>query len=211
MAGYLDDTRRSYDVSALDYAPWIAGELAHKPHDRAVLSVFAELVDGPVADVGCGTGRLTAHLDSLGVPVFGLDLSPGMVAVARRTGLSFAVASMTALPVADGVLGGILAWYSTIHVPDRDLPGAINECRRALAPGGLLQLAFQVGDHVVHRTRAGGHDVTLDLHHRRPEAVANLLARHGFTIRAVLERAPDGSAAYPEETPQGYILAAATR
>lgn len=82
---FLDATRRSYDATADDYAEWIRDELAAKPFDRAVLAVFAELVRGPVADVGCGTGRITAHLAGLGVDVAGVDLSPGMLAAARRT------------------------------------------------------------------------------------------------------------------------------
>ncbi|MFZ0120625.1 MAG: class I SAM-dependent methyltransferase [Pseudonocardiaceae bacterium] len=40
---------------------------------------------GPVADLGCGPGRLTAHLHSLGLSLLGVDLSPSMVALARRT------------------------------------------------------------------------------------------------------------------------------
>ena len=35
-------------------------------------------------DVGCGPGRITAHLRQLGVDAFGIDLSPGMVEAARR-------------------------------------------------------------------------------------------------------------------------------
>jgi SAM-dependent methyltransferase len=50
-----------------------------------MLTAFAELVTGPVADVGCGSGRVTAFLHDLGVPTSGIDLSPRMVAAARRT------------------------------------------------------------------------------------------------------------------------------
>jgi SAM-dependent methyltransferase len=206
---YLDATRRSYDTTADAYAEWIRDELAAKPFDRSVLAVFAELVRGPVADVGCGTGRITAHLAGLGVDVSGVDLSPGMLAVARRThpGLTFTEATMTALPIADGTLGGVVAWYSTIHVPDEDLPAGLAEFRRVLRPGGLLQLAFQAGTGVEHRTRAADHDVSLTFHHRQPDAMADLLRANGFTVRAQLLRAPDTEGPYPENTPQAYVLA----
>jgi SAM-dependent methyltransferase len=88
-ADFLRRTRASYDTLAADYAAWIHDELAAKPLDRALLGAFADMVRragaGPVADVGCGPGRVTAFLDALGVPAFGIDLSPEMVAVARRS------------------------------------------------------------------------------------------------------------------------------
>ena len=59
-------------------------ELAGKPLDRALLAAFVETVSGPVADLGCGPGHVTAHLHSLGCQAFGIDLSPEMVGVARR-------------------------------------------------------------------------------------------------------------------------------
>lgn len=114
---YLRATRTSYDAMAVDYTDWIRGELAVKPLDRAMLAGFAELVlatgAGSVADVGCGPGRLTAHLHGLGLSVFGVDLSPQMIAVARQAypGLRFEVGSMLALDVPDGALGGVVAWY----------------------------------------------------------------------------------------------------
>jgi ubiquinone/menaquinone biosynthesis C-methylase UbiE len=208
VSDYLASTRRSYDAAADDYATWIAGELATKPFDRAVLTTFAELVGGPVADVGCGTGRITAFLHDLGVDVFGVDLSPRMLAVARRThpDLRFTEGSMTALEIEDS-LGGIVAWYSTIHVPDPDLPAVFAEFHRVLAPGGYLQLAFQVGDEVEHRTQAGAHEVALDFHHRQPTQVAKLLDAAGLPVKATLQRAPDEEGAYAEDTPQAYVLA----
>lgn len=54
---------------------------------------------GPVADLGCGPGKVTAHLAELGVPAFGVDLSPKMIELARQAhpGLHFEVGSMTSL------------------------------------------------------------------------------------------------------------------
>ena len=80
----MDPVRASYDTIAGRYAQEIGGELAGKPVDRALYALFAELVGaGTVGDVGCGPGHVTAHLAGLGVRTVGVDLSPGMVAVAR--------------------------------------------------------------------------------------------------------------------------------
>jgi SAM-dependent methyltransferase len=210
---FLRNTRASYDAVATAYAERLRDELAAKPLDRAMLAGFAEVVRatgaGPVADVGCGAGRVTAYLDGLGLPVFGIDLSPGMIEVARRTypGLRFEVGSMLALDLPDASLGGLLAWYSVIHVPDERVPEAFAEFYRVLAPGGLVLLAFQVGDEMVHVAEARGHPVALDYRWRRPEWVAELLGQAGLIVRARLVREPDDDGDFPEREPQAFLLA----
>jgi SAM-dependent methyltransferase len=166
-------------------------------------------VSGPVADVGCGPGRVTAHLHGLGLSVFGVDLSPQMVTVARQAhpSLRFDVGSMLALHLPDGALGGIVAWYSTIHVPQERLPAVFAEFHRVLAPGGHLLLAFQVGDEVSHRTEAAGHAISLDFHRRHPDRVAELLSQAGLVVRARLLREPDDYGDFPEKTQQAFLLA----
>lgn len=205
---FLRATRTAYDTVAADYADLLRDELAERPVERALLAAFADLVrerDAPVADVGCGPGRVTAHLRDLGVDAFGIDLSPAMVAVARRDhpDLRFEVGSMTGLDVPDGALAGVVAWYSIIHVPDPELPGVLAGFARVLAPGGHVLVAFQVGDDVRHLDDAYGHRISLDTHQRRPERVAELLARAGLEVRARLVREPDP----PEAAPRAVLLA----
>jgi len=206
---FLTRTRSSYDDLADYYVDWIQGELAAKPLDRAMLAAFAELVAGPVADIGCGPGRVTAHLCDLGLSAFGIDLSPRMIAIARRMypGLRFDVGSMTALDIADGELGGIVAWYSIIHVPSDQLPTVFAEFHRVLAPGGHLLVAFQVGGRIDHRTEAAGHAVSLDFHRRQPDHVSESLRAAGLVERARMVRQPDQDGSFPERTTQGYLLA----
>lgn len=210
---FVHRTRLSYDTLAEFYAEWVREELAAKPMDRALLGVFAELVlaagAGPVADIGCGPGRVTAYLTGLGVSVFGVDLSPRMVEVARRThpGLRFDEGSMLALDIQDGALGGIVAWYSIIHVPEERLPEVFAEFHRVLAPGGYLQLAFQVGDELSRMAEAAGHAISLDFHRRQPDRIAELLGQAGLVVRARTLRERDEDGAFPEKTPQGYLLA----
>jgi SAM-dependent methyltransferase len=211
---FLRATRASYDAVAADYARRFGDELTAKPLDRAMLAGFAELVQaagaGPVADIGCGTGRVTALLSGLGVSAFGVDLSPQMIAVARRLypDLRFDVGSMLALDLPDGALGGVLAWYSTIHIPEERLPEVLAEFWRVLAPGGLVLLGFQVGDEPLHMTQGLGHAISLDFHLRQPDRVAGLLAQAGLVVRARLLREPDVDGDFTEKTQQAFLLAA---
>jgi len=206
---FLRSTRAFYDTVAADYAARFHAELTVKPLDRALLAAFAELVrgagGGPVAELGCGPGWVTAHLDSLGLAAFGIDLSPEMVALARRThpGLRFDEGTMTDLDLPDGGLGGIVAWYSIIHTPQERLPEVFAEFHRVLAPGGQLVLAFQNRDERLHRTEAFGRVVSIDYHFRPPERVAESLGRAGFVVHARATREPEAD----ENIPRAYLLA----
>ena len=205
---YLRATRDGYDAIAVGYAERFRAELDARPLDRAVLGAFAELVrsdgGGPVADVGCGPGWVTAHLHALGLTVRGIDLSPAMVALARaeHPGVRFDEGTMTALDLDDGTLGGLVAWYSLIHVPRDRHAQVLGEFHRVLAPGGHLLLAFQVGDDTVRRTEALGHTVAIDFHRCSPDRVTDLLRRAGFRVDARLVREPDEA----EKVPQAYLL-----
>ncbi|WP_103535053.1 class I SAM-dependent methyltransferase [Streptomyces sp. SM11] len=213
---FLRTTRTSYDAIADGYASWTRDELASKSLERGLLTAFAELVakDGgglPLADVGCGTGRVTEYLGGLGLglDVFGIDLSPQMVATARKEhpDLRFEEGSMLGLPLPDASLGGLLAWYSTIHVPDKELPCAFAEFHRVLAPGAHVQLGFQVGDEPFRLAEALGQEVSLVFHRRQPERMAALLREVGLEVRSVVWRERETDGPFPERTPQGFVLA----
>jgi SAM-dependent methyltransferase len=204
----VDGIRASYDTVAGTYAATFGAELDGKPLDRALLAAFAETVTRPVLDVGCGPGHVTAHLCGLGLDVTGLDLSPGMVEQARRTYPRgrYAVGDMTALQQDSGTVGGIVAFYSTIHLPDDVLPIALAEFARVLRPGGSVLLAFQAGaGERLHQTDWHGHEVDLDHYRRDPEAVAALLTAAGLDVRMRLLRSPEPT----ESAPRAYLRATA--
>ena len=96
---------------------------------------------------------------------------------------------MTALDLPDGVLRGLVAWYSIIHGPPELLLAAVAEFHRVLAPEGRLLVAFQVGDEPLHLSEGFGHAISLDFHRLSPERIADLLERAGLTVEARLVRA----------------------
>src|ERR1700761_3731269 len=100
----------------------VSSGLDERPLDRALYAVFAELVraagNGPVADAGCGAGHVTSLLSGLGLDAFGIDLSPGMLSVARRhyPQLRFEEGSMLALDRPGGSPRGRRALSPTLHL-----------------------------------------------------------------------------------------------
>jgi len=215
-----DTTREGYDRVADDYAATFFTELDGKPLDRALLRLLVEEAPAqlPIADVGCGPGHVARHLHGLGRRVLGIDLSARMIAVARKRTpeVHFQVGNMLALEAADGAWGGIVAFYSIIHLDADELPGAFAELQRVLAPGGLLLLAFAVspppagpglevdGD-TIHAKEFLGHKVSLAARVLDPVAVCDQLERAGLVVEASLRRRP-----YPrveQEVQRAYLLA----
>ena len=208
-AALLARTRTAYDTVAVTYEALLRDALAASPDDRAVLALFAERVrlsgGGSVGDLGCGPGRITSHLHDLGLDVFGVDLSPAMVAVARRAHprLPFEVGSLLALPVHNDALAGAVAWYSVIHTPPERLPDVVGELVRVVRPGGWLVLAFQAGDGEWRKIAGYGHDVDLEAWRHSPSYVESLLAEAGAPVQVRVVREPEGV----ETTRQAYLLA----
>jgi SAM-dependent methyltransferase len=199
----------SYDAVADEYVQRIFDELQHKPLDRELLGRFADRVReiGPACDLGCGPGHVAQYLAERGVKVIGIDFSPAMIERARRlvSGAEFRQGDMLALNEPDEAFAGIAAFYSLIHVPRESLPLALVELRRVLKPGGLLLLAFHIGDETIHLDEWWGHQVNVDFHFFRPAALATHLRAAGFAIEEIIERDP-----YPDiehQSRRGYIFA----
>lgn len=207
----LDAVRDSYDRVADNYVDMVVttglGDVRTHPWLRAAMDTFTDAVTGrgPVLDVGCGPGQVTAHLVERGVDASGMDLSPAMVAHARRLypHCRFSVGSATELAVTDASLAGILGWWSLFHLPRDVLPHVLASFTRALAPGGRLILATHVGDGELERTECyGGVPVRWTTHLWRPEQLRDLLGRAGLHPEAELLLHPD------ERTGPGVVIMA---
>ncbi|MFF6949978.1 class I SAM-dependent DNA methyltransferase [Streptomyces iakyrus] len=211
---FLRSTQASYDAIAEAYIAEHPDSLAGRPLELALLTAFVELARAagtggrpPVADIGSGPGYVTARLHEAGLPVFGVDASPRMVALARRAHpeLRFHVGSMTALDLPEETLGGIVALYSIIHVPDEHLPSVFAGFRRVLLPGAPVLLGFQSGDEDRHQhlTERYGQEISLDYYWRTPDTVAAHLQEAGLEVYARVLREPQGE----EKVPRAFLLA----
>lgn len=205
---WLTETRTSYDTDAPGYARQVRGLLGDHPHLRAHLDVLVALVrrdgGGPVLDIGCGPGYVTRYLCDSGAEAFGIDLSPAMIAIARRDypELSFEAGSMTNLGLGSRSLAGIVAFWSSIHIPDSAMPGVISEFQRVLRPGGHVLIGFHVGEGVEHTSEGyTGRSIGVDTHLRRIATVSGWLRAAAFRIESETIFRPD------DGTPGAIVLA----
>ncbi|GIL34280.1 class I SAM-dependent methyltransferase [Phycicoccus sp. DTK01] len=212
MESRRDEVRAAYDAIAEDYAATFPSTEPELPVDLAMLDHFVGRVvaggGAHVLDAGCGTGRIARYLVDRGLSVVGVDLSPGMLAMARRDhpDLELHEGSLTELPLADVSVDGVVFWYSLIHLTGDELPVALAEAVRVLRPGGHVLLAFQKGEgtyDVGAGLRERGHDVSLVRWHRGPKQVLDALADAGFVKEARLVREPVGR----ERHGQAFVLA----
>lgn len=206
--------RRVYDTVAEDYAGYLPDTRAEAALDLAMVDAFAAAAgqdpDARLLDAGCGAGRMSGYLAERGCRVAGVDLSPGMVAMARRDhpGLPFTVGSLADLPYPDDQFAGVMLWYSIIHTPPEGLPRIFAEASRVLRPGGHVLVGFQsgAGTHdLAPAYRQFGHDIELVRYLYPADRVASGMAAAGLAEECRLVRRPQGRE--PED--QAVLLARA--
>jgi SAM-dependent methyltransferase len=209
MSDDASRTRESYDELAATYTERLFTELAGKPLDRHLLNRLAEDVRGHglVADLGCGPGHVARYLHDQGVRMLGIDLSPRMIDSARQRSpdIEFRVGDMRALDLPDAALAGIVAFYSLIHIDEHEMGATLRELRRVLAPGGLLLVAFHIGEETVHRDELWGHPVSLDFRFLMPSPMVARLIEAGFAVLERVEREPYPEVEHPSR--RCYLLA----
>lgn len=199
----------SYNLVAEAYGESFFDELAGKPFDRDLLKRYVGLLPkGEVCDLGCGPGHVCRFLREQGADAFGMDLSPEMVEVARKrnqdVGLRFVQGDMRSLPLADGALAGVVAFYSVIHLELQTVPRALEEMCRVLVPGGRLLLAVHAGEGVVNTDEWFEQPVSVFATLFAEEELHRALHMAGFQVDEVFKRAPYDFE-YPTE--RLYVLA----
>ncbi|WP_454129612.1 class I SAM-dependent methyltransferase [Microbacterium aurum] len=144
----MTTTTDAYSRRAAQYASALGTMSAMHHADRHLIESWAASTPGRLLDAGCGPGHWTGHLARLGADIRGIDLVPEFIAHARAAhpGIRFDVASIDAIDEPDGSLGGILAWFSTIHHEPSRIGIPLAEFARTLRPGGGLLLGYFDGD-----------------------------------------------------------------
>ena len=188
----------------------------NRPRLRFYLQVLGDLGGRRVLDAGCGGGLVAKGLAEAGAAVVGLDRSYGSLQVARRAipngapGRFEAVSGrLERLPFADGAFDVVVAADVLEHVPD--LPAAVREIARVLAPGGSLAFdtinrtfwawftALWGAERVLRMMPRGTHDWRLLI---RPDELERLLRDRGLTPVATAGLAP---AIGPSEVVRGLL------
>ena len=144
----LGAVQRAYDSWAPVYIDTFGSADKASEEDRTLLAEWASTVVGRVLDAGCGPGHWSGFLHALGLQVEGVDATAAFVEHAERAhpGIPFRVGDLRRLDLPPGSLGGILAWFSLIHLDPAEVPEVLERFSAALRPGGTVLLGFFSGD-----------------------------------------------------------------
>lgn len=140
----LDETRAYYDEFSKSY------ERHRRPNDASgyhalVDDLEVELTERygrglDVLECGCGTGLILERIAKFARRAAGIDLSPGMLELARSRGLDVREGSVTALPFEDASFDVTCSFKVLAHVPD--IGKALAEMARVTRPGGVVLAEF---------------------------------------------------------------------
>lgn len=148
MDGFYED-ENSLFVEAYD--AFYQADLPQVSKDRTFYELLAEEAGGAALEVACGTGRLTLPLAEAGIEITGVDLSEGMLTVARqksqaltdaaRARLTLLHQDMTALKLDRRFRLAFVPFRSFQHLLTREQQRqALESMRKHLEPDGLLVL-----------------------------------------------------------------------
>ena len=131
-------------------------------------------------------------LKKLGVDVIGIDISPGMIEVAKRTypSVEYRVGDMVDSDMPDESLGAIVALYSIIHLERHQVRPTMSEMFRVLVPGGGVLVSFHKGRGALHEEESLGKPIPFDCTLFEPDEVRQVMEDVGFVVEMVAVRSP---------------------
>lgn len=203
MTHYSNQTTNTiaaaYGSPRLNIERILGTEVSLADPDRAIIEPWAATVNGPILDVGSGTGRWTGHLAQLGYAVEGLEPAGRLVKQARTNhpSVTFHHTGIENFGHSTTRWAGILAWYSVIHMGPEQLTEALAVMHKLLDDDGTLLLSFFTGP----RRETFDHPIATAYRWPIPDMVRALTST-GFTV-TTQHTAPSGI--------QAHICAVATQ
>jgi ubiquinone/menaquinone biosynthesis C-methylase UbiE len=187
--------QHAYEAIAGDYETSFSDELDDNEFDLAIVdAAIASVPRGEVVlDVGCGPAQVSRRALAAGATAVGIDLTPAMLAIARRHApvLPLALGDVLALPFRSGVAAAVIAWYSLHNLPRPLMPRALGELRRVLRTGGVAVIATHVGtgEETIEQTHDDRSE-TVVITYYEVEELSTLAAEHGLETTDVRGRPP---------------------
>lgn len=172
---------------------WLAVPEGGAPSEHLVRFVRALPTVEHALDLGCGDGRLTAHLSAARLTAADVSSVALQRARARAPQAAFVELEPDArLPFEDGSFGLVLCTETIEHV--RDVQRLLSEVRRVLGPGGMLALTTPAhGRATAAWALVAGWERVLDplsphLRFFSRRSLNRLLEEMGFETRSVRRR-----------------------
>jgi ubiquinone/menaquinone biosynthesis C-methylase UbiE len=135
---FNDVVTRFWSFAAPAYDAGFLQRWVYRPAHDELIAALRSHQPARVADIACGTGILADRIERELSPeaVYGVDMSPGMLAEAqqRSTRVQWLTGPAERLPFEDGTLDAVVT-SSAFHFFDQ--PAAVREFHRVLAPGGM--------------------------------------------------------------------------
>jgi ubiquinone/menaquinone biosynthesis C-methylase UbiE len=136
---------KTYSKIAKDYAREFFNDKIDLKHLNKFLLMLPKRAR--ILDVGCGPGNYTKCMMEKGFVVEGIDLSKGMIKVARKMvpkGI-FKIMDMRQLHYSAQTFDGLCAAYSLYHIASDQALDVLREFHRVLKPDGIMILMLQQG------------------------------------------------------------------
>ncbi len=132
----------TYDLISSEYA-----ETFNQPSEHIDDFLTAVPEGGKVLDAGCGPGVDSAYMSAKGFEVVGVDLSSQMIELARKKSpnTKFLQSDLREIDFESENFDGVLASYSLIHIPKKDMPKTVGNFFKLLKPGGVICIGIQEG------------------------------------------------------------------
>lgn len=150
------DAAQHWETHASEWTRWARADRDAYWSYRDEFRAFIPAPGRSTLEIGCGEGRISRDLTSLGHRVTATDISPSLLAAATAAGSAhpYQVADATDLPFDDDQFDRVVAYNVLMDVAD--MPAAISEAARVLAPGAISPSPSSISSSTAARSQTTG-------------------------------------------------------